>query len=92
MVLALVQDWASSAAPGWGPPRIPSQGSSGGCPGFIYPLGPGTLIRTDHTAQQPSAAAFQLDGSALRRRSVVHALVLRCDLREGVEDVECRAL
>ena len=32
--------------------------SSGGCPGFIYPLGPGTYFRTDHFAQQPSAAAF----------------------------------
>ena len=36
----------------------PARDSSGGCPGFIYPLGPGTFIRTDHFAQQPSAAAF----------------------------------
>ena len=26
----------------------PARDSSGGCPGFIYPLGPGTFIRTDH--------------------------------------------
>ena len=36
----------------------PARDSSGGCPGFIYPLGPGTYFRTDHFAQQPSAAAF----------------------------------
>ncbi|EOD19676.1 hypothetical protein EMIHUDRAFT_242788 [Emiliania huxleyi CCMP1516] len=36
----------------------PARDSSGGCPGFIYPLGPGTYFRTDHFAQQPPAAAF----------------------------------
>jgi len=57
--------------------------SSGGCPGFTYPSGPGTFIRTDHIAQQPSLR--RPDGSALRCRSVVHALVLRCDT--GVRSV-----
>ena len=74
MVLARVQDWASSAAvpidgrpqaPGWGPPRIHSQGSSGGCPGSIYPLGPGTFIRTDHLTQQPSIGRRRSTGPSL---------------------------
>ena len=49
----------------------PARVSSGGCPGFIYPLGPGTCIRTD---QLRSSRRPLLDGSALRCRAVVHAL------------------
>ena len=87
MVLARVQDWASSAAvPLMGGPRVGatsnpyalarvSSGGRRGRPGFIHPLGPGTFIRTDHIAQASSRPfADWLDGSALRCRSVVCTL------------------
>ena len=47
------------------PPRIHCQGSSGGCPGSIYPLGPGTFIRTDHLTQQPSIGRRRSTGPSL---------------------------
>ena len=64
--------------------------SSGGCPRIHLSVGPRYFIRTDHDSQLPSLyggpfGSGQLKlvlwpkGSALRRRSVVHALVLRCD-------------
>ena len=93
MVLARVQDWLGvfCSSPFDGRPQggghlePPARDSSGGYPGFIYPLGPGTFIRTDHFAQPPSLR--RLDGSALRCRSVVHALVPRSLLREREREI-----
>ena len=46
----------------------PARDSSGGCPGFIYPLGPGTFIRTDHllcAAAVPSPGATDATAEVL---------------------------
>ena len=66
MVLALVQDWASSAAvPLMGGPRVgatsnPLPGFERRGPGSTCPWGPGTFIRTDHRTQQPSIGRRRL--------------------------------
>ena len=77
MVLALVQDWASSAAvPLMGGPRVGA--TSNPRPGIRAEGAPDSSIRRApvhslelHFAQQPSLR--RLDGSALRCRSVEHA-------------------
>ena len=83
MVLALVQDWASSAAvplmdfdgrpQGGGHLEPLARDSSGGCPGFIYPSGPGTFIRTALWSLRSSRpfADWTAVRTPLRCRSVV---------------------
>ena len=86
MVLARVQDWASSAAvpfdgrPQGGGHLIHCQGSSGGCPGSIYPLGPGTFIRTDHLTQQPSIGRRRSTGHQCSAATTTRALSARYNI------------
>ena len=63
--------------PEWGAPRAPSLGFRvEGAPdsSIRCALAPGTVIRTDHDAQLPSLCRLSADGTALRCRSVEHAL------------------